>query len=131
MTPILCVSKADMPAMMYELGKLSNVDLFYAGAIAFIIAIIILSALTIRQIIFGKPKEIKGLVLSIFNALCIIIMIVCAENANKTKEVNDFQNFAYNQPSKFILQYYTVTTSKQYKFIAETNNNVFIKEIVK
>lgn len=89
------------------------------------------SSSCLKTVIFGKPKEMKGLVLSIFNVLCIIIMIVCAENANKTKEVHDFQNFAYNQPSKFILQYYTVTNGKQYKFIAETNNNVFIKEIVK
>ena len=47
MTPILCISKTDMPRMMYELGKASNV---YFDTILAVICFIIMMFFMVKAI---------------------------------------------------------------------------------
>ena len=120
MTPILCISKSDMPRMMYELGKASNVYIDTVFAVICFIIMIFFVTQAIRKV------HLLGCL------FCAIVFFACGFGCAKSQyDYNKqyrFSNFAYNQPSKFILQYYTVTTGKEYKFIAETEHNVFIKE---
>ena len=123
MTPILCISKSDMPRMMYELGKASNV---YFDTILAVICFIIMIFFIVKSIENIKYKS------ALFSFLfCAIVFFACGFSCAKSQYDHNkqyqFSNFTYNQPAKFVLQYYTVTTSKQYKFIAETEHNVFIK----
>lgn len=126
MTPILCISKSDMPRMMYELGKASNT---YLDAVFAVICFIIMMFFIIKSLFeYSNNKTFIYLFLAlIFGSACGFFV---KEQYDHNKQYQ-FTNFTYNQPAKFVLQYYTVTNGKQYKFIAETNNNVFIKEIVK
>ena len=123
MTPILCISKSDMPRMMYELGKASNVYIDTVFAVICFIIMIFFVTQAIRKV------HLLG---CLFCAIIFLVLgsIFVKYQYDYNKQYR-FSNFAYNQPSKFILQYYTVTTWKEYKFIAETKNNVFIKEIKK
>lgn len=125
MTPVLCISKSDMPQMMYDLGKNSLDSIAIVFTLLFLLFAILM--ITIIIITYIKQNKINGFYVSVL-ILDMISGSIFAETALNTKNKYKFNNFTYNQPAKFVLQYYTVTTSKQYKFIAETEHNVFIKE---
>lgn len=124
MTPILCISKSDMPAMMYELGKASNT---YLDAVFAVICFIIMVFFVIKTLFeYSNNKTFIYLFIAlIFGSACGFFV---KEQHSHNKQYQ-FSNFSYEQPAKFIQQYYTVTTGKEYKFIAETEHNVFIKDV--
>ena len=124
MNPILCISKSSMPQMMYEIGKASsmNVD-FVIAIICFVMTIVFLSL--VASSAYKKTFAIWLLLAVIFFGATI----ACFQRQKNHNKTYQFNNFNYSCPAKFILQYYTVTTGKQYKFIAETKESVFIKEI--
>ena len=122
MNPMLCISKSDMPQMMYELGKASSTCIGIVIAIIFFV----ISIFFVICAIYNKKALYVGVLFAVVNVAFGIFFLQSQANHNKTYQ---FNNFTYSCPEKFILQYYTVTTNKQYKFIAETEHNVFIKEI--
>lgn len=126
MNPILCISKSDMPQMMYEIGKASMTNTgWHYLMMLFIVLILIMCWITAALLSKNKKTELFGMVI-LFTLSSFALFFV--DKNKETKKIYKFNNFTYNQPAKFVLQYYTVTTGKQYKFIAETKHNVFIKE---